>query len=145
MIKYIIQVRKYYPEFTESELFIPEQDARLCWVLEDKQQPHGVKVDGKTCLPEGIFDVAITFSNRFQKDMIQLFNQPDMTVQKHGIKFTGARVHGGNSVDDSDGCPLVNKNTDHKGKQWGSYSAEITILVQSYIKFGHRVRWMIVS
>jgi len=142
-IVFINQVRKYHPAFTESELFIPGKTERFCYVLEDKKQPYGVKVDKETCIPEGVYNVTITFSKRFQKDMIQLSNQQDLSVEKDGVRFTGVRVHGGNTVDNTEGCPLVNYQTDHNGKSWESASADVLAFVRGCLDKGLTVKWVI--
>ena len=141
-MNFIIQIRKYFKDYTESNLYIDGE--KFCFVLEDKQQPYGVKVDRQTCIPEGIYNVTITFSSRFQKDMIQLSNQQDLSVEKNGIRFVGVRVHGGNDVDDSEGCPLVAYNSDGKGKVWGSASADVLEKVRAMLENG-AVKWVITS
>jgi len=147
MIKtvFFTQVRKYSKEYTQSDLFIPEINERFCYVLEDKQQPYGVKVNAETCIPEAIYNVTITFSNRFKKDMIQLYNTQDLAVEKNGIRFVGVRVHGGNDVDDSEGCPLVGYHVDGKGNIWKSASDDILKIIRGYMDKGIQVKWVIVS
>lgn len=56
------------------------------------------KIQGETAIPSGEYTLAVTFSNRFQKPMIQVMNVPD---------FSGIRWHGGNTVADTEGCLLV--------------------------------------
>ena len=142
MNNFIVQVRKYMKDYTESNLFVDGE--KFCFVLEDKQQPYGVKVYAETCIPEGIYNVTITFSSRFQKDMIQLSNTQDLSVEKNGIRFTGVRVHGGNDVDDTKACPLVAFNSDGSGKIWGSASSQILKKVRAMLDKG-AVRWVITS
>lgn len=55
------------------------------------------KVAGQTAIPAGIYRLAITFSERFQRDTIQVLDVPG---------FTGIRVHPGNKPEDTDGCIL---------------------------------------
>ena len=129
-------------DYTESNLFIDGE--KFCFVLEDKQQPYGVKVYAETCIPEAIYNVTITFSSRYQKDMIQLSNTQDLSVEKNGIRFTGVRVHGGNDVDDTEGCPLVAFNSDGNGNIWGSASSQILKKVRAMLDKG-AVKWVITS
>lgn len=78
-----------------------------CYILEDydrglKQgtpidQIKKIKVYGKTCIPEGTYEIGITFSNRFQKYLPLLINVPG---------FDGIRIHPGNKEEDSLGCLL---------------------------------------
>ena len=78
----------------------------FCYTLEDvvRADPNPgtpeneAKVYGATAIPEGTYDVDITFSPHFQRPMILLKNVPG---------FTGIRVHGGNDHLDTKGCILV--------------------------------------
>lgn len=59
---------------------------------------EGAKINGQTAIPRGRYKVSVTFSNRFQKPMPYL----------HDVHyFEGVRIHGGNTVADTHGCPLL--------------------------------------
>lgn len=83
----------------------------FCYTLEDKDrgliktQPltdiAQKKLFGKTAIPLGKYDLALTFSNRFQKYMPQVLNVPC---------FEGVRIHSGNKAEDTEGCLLVGMN-----------------------------------
>jgi len=92
----------------------------LCYTLEDERRPDGVKVYGKTCIAPGLYEIEITYSNRFKRDMILIKNVKG---------FSGIRIHGGNTAKDTLGCPLVAYNTDYK-KIWGTAEKMITKLVK---------------
>ena len=95
-------------QFTETTtLGTLHVDDRLeCYTVEDRVRvdpnpltpQNEAKVYGATAIPEGTYDVDITFSPHFQKSMILLKNVPS---------FTGIRVHGGNDHLDTKGCILV--------------------------------------
>ena len=143
-MKFIVQKRKYYQNYTESELFVPELNKDI-WVLEDIVRPAGIKFPGETCIPECIMRVSISHSTRFKREMMLLSNQSDFSVEKAGVRFTGIRPHGGNKIDDTHGCPLCNYHTDHKGSQWGRASDEIIKVVKQWLADGEDVFWIITS
>jgi hypothetical protein len=144
-MRYIIQIRKYFPEYTESQLFLPDWEGKPIWVLEDKKQPYGVKVDGMTCIPEGIYNVTVSESTRFKKMMMLLSNQSDGSIKKDGVTFRGVRPHGGNSTDNTEGCPLLNYVNHGNGKMSGRASDDVFRVVNTWIMQGHSVKWIITS
>jgi len=75
--------------------------------LEDVGRPTGVKVYAETCIPEGVYKVTISYSNRFKQPMMLLYNQDDFSIENGGVRFTGIRVHGGTNVEHTAGCPLL--------------------------------------
>lgn len=92
------------PQRTYGELWLMVDDKPvelLGQTLEDtdrKLETGGEKVYGKTAIPRGLYEIKITWSNRFQKFMSEIL----------GVnQFTGVRIHGGNSEVDTDGCPLL--------------------------------------
>lgn len=88
-------VRKVKTE--ESTVGVLSVDGKIeCFTLEDKEREE--KVFGKTAIPVGQYEVGISFSNRFKKDLPILFNVPG---------YEGVRIHSGNTAEDTEGCILV--------------------------------------
>ena len=84
---------------TIGNLYI--EDKLFCWTLEDVVREKGIKIQGKTAIPENIYKLNISYSNRFKRDMIEILNVNN---------FTGVRIHGGNTAEDTEGCILVAHN-----------------------------------
>ena len=141
-MKTIVQLREYHDDFTESELYVEGISTPL-WVLEDVGRPLGTKLPGITCIPEALYKVTISRSTRFEKDMMHLSNAADGSCSKGGVRFTGVRPHGGNKVENTEGCPLCNYHTDHKGSQWGRASDDIFTIVKRWLEAGEEVNWLI--
>ena len=99
--------------FTIGELTVNGE--YICDTLEDKVRPLPdmcpytsknescnckEKVYGKTAIPNGTYELKLTYSNKFKKILPEILNVPH---------FLGIRIHTGNSASDSEGCILVGK------------------------------------
>lgn len=142
MEKVIIHKREeFFDDATVGHVIIEGKE--FCWTLEDSVRDE--KVQGKTAIPYGVYDVEITYSPRFKRDTIQLFNTPDKAVEGNGMRFTGVRVHGGNTVDDTEGCPLVAYNRTGERTIQGRADREIEAIVREWISNGDEVKWEIIK
>lgn len=95
---------------TIGELWV--NNSHLCDTLEDRVRPEGEKVYGQTAIPEGTYEVKLTYSPRFKKILPEILNVPN---------FSGIRIHTGNSSKDTEGCILVG-TWDGKKEDWISDS-----------------------
>lgn len=99
---------------TLGELFL--NGKHFAYTLEDEVRPNGEYVYSKTAIPEGEYRITTSFSNRFKKEMMQLLNVPGGRIQFGGrpVDACGIRIHGGNGINDTEGCPLIGKIQDKK-------------------------------
>jgi hypothetical protein len=90
-------IRKYpHTDCMIGELFVNNKFE--CYTCENIERPE--KIPGVTAIPRGIYEVAITWSNRFKKPLPLLLNVP---------AFEGIRIHAGNTAADTSGCILPGK------------------------------------
>ena len=96
-----------------------------CYTLEDKVRD--VKIAHITAIPKGKYEVAITFSNRFQQLMPLLLNVPN---------YEGVRIHWGNYSKDTDGCILVGstKSVNFIGNSRAQYAKLLALLKKAIAK-----------
>ena len=106
------------PRNTIGHLYIDGEF--FCYTLEDEVRLRGHKVYGKTAIPTGTYKVIVDMSKRFRRYMPRILQVPD---------FTGVRLHGGNTAEDTHGCPLVAFNTDGK-KIWGTAEKKLTAILK---------------
>lgn len=102
-----------------------------CYCLEDTdrglkssmslEEIKALKVYAQTAIPEGRYELIISFSNRFQQYMPLLLAVPG---------FEGVRIHSGNTHADTEGCPLLGqtKADDFVGNSRLAYRAFFKII-----------------
>lgn len=137
----IVQDRvEFGAHHTMSSLTIDDEWA--AWVLEDvvrevKGQPVSQwKIKGLTAIPRGLYEVKITPSARFKRDLPELLNVPG---------FVGIRVHPGNTAADTEGCllPGLDRFAQSVGRSKLAFDS-IFFKIKEAIAKGERVTWDIV-
>ena len=97
--------------FTEGKLLI--DNVFECYTVEDTdrkmEEDLTRKVNGKTAIPKGEYEVVLSMSNRFQKILPEVLNVPG---------FTGIRIHSGNSSVDTEGCIILGSINDKLDDDW---------------------------
>lgn len=105
------------------------------FTLEDvvRETPHQRveewKVRGRTAIPMGIYDVAVTESAHFSA----MAGHPVILPELLNVPgYAGVRIHGGNSAADTDGCILVAWHRLGPTRIQGSASADVVRLIQKH-------------
>ena len=101
--QFVVKRRWFTDEATISDLII--DGFKKCFILEDPVRIE--KIPNVTAIPEGTYELIISYSNRFKKHLPLLLNVPN---------FKGIRMHPGNTADDTSGCllPGIGKSEDNK-------------------------------
>ena len=79
---------------------IEDTDRGLCDDMSEKEILKR-KVKGETAIPTGIYQVLITYSPKYKKQMPLINNVKG---------YSGIRIHSGNTSKDTEGCLIVGKN-----------------------------------
>ena len=85
-------------EYFSDALEDPDRGLTDTMSLEEIQK---IKIKGNTCIPYGTYDIIITYSPRFKKNLPLLNNVKG---------FDGIRIHSGNKPQDTEGCLLPGFN-----------------------------------
>jgi len=96
-------------------------DEYFGYTLEDVTRDE--KVYGETAIDAGTYKVVLTMSSRFKRMMPLLLGVS---------KFTGIRIHGGNTHRNTEGCILVAKRRLNSSTIQGSLERELTSKMALY-------------
>jgi hypothetical protein len=109
----------YTKQATLGKMYIDGE--YFCYTLEDTVRPNGIKVKHHTAIPEGTYKVTLTYSNRFKRIMALIQDVP---------MFSGIRIHGGNTHENTSGCPLIAYNKLADDKIQGTAEKDFTLKVK---------------
>lgn len=100
-------------KYTIGQLFINFK--YVCDTLENPDRLYlGLpKVKGNTAIPTGRYEVVLNnYSPKFgKKEPYKSLSNGCVPLIKNVPDFAGVRIHIGNTAEDTDGCPLVGRNT----------------------------------
>jgi hypothetical protein len=111
-MKIKVDRRDLFENYTIGKMYVDGVDIRT-FTLEPTVRASGVKIPGKTAIPAGTYQVIVSFSNHFQKDLPLLTFVPG---------FDGVRIHPGNTDADTEGCILVGR--DWNGQDFVGHSRD---------------------
>lgn len=132
--------RKYKkPGYSIGKLYI--NGFYFCDTLEDKdrglkqsmelKELKKLKVAKETAIPTGSYELIISYSKKFKRDLIAVIDVP---------AYSGIRIHSGNTAKDTEGCILVGKNKE-VGKVINSryYYENLHLMVKDALERGEKV------
>lgn len=136
--------RKYCKkEYTIGNLYI--NGVFYCNILEDPVRDFNkngifdcgeIKIKGSTAIPYGEYNIIVTYSPKFKRELPILLNVP---------AFDGIRIHRGNTNKDTEGCLLPGENKE-RGKVINStkYELDLTNKIKTELSKGKKVKIKIV-
>jgi hypothetical protein len=147
-----VQLLRYNSEndYTDGMFFIDGKF--ICYSIEDEQRSK--KVWGETCIPNGVYDIALRREGRFHtrytskfgsfhKGMLCVSNAPHWKIITPEMSFQYILIHIGNDDDDTAGCLLpgltANANEGKIGNSTGAYRKLYSIISKALLK-GEEVR-----
>lgn len=99
----------------------------ICYVLEDEvrevdgQPVASWKIKGETAIPAGEYRITLEHSPRFGANTLTVHDVPG---------FVGVRIHAGNTVADTEGCPLLGMAINAQGIVGGTSAPAVKLVKQ---------------
>jgi hypothetical protein len=100
----------------------------VCYTLEDEvreiegQPAADWKIKGATAIPSGEYRITLENSPRFGPNTLTVHNVPG---------FVGVRIHAGNTVADTEGCPLLGMAVNAHGIVGGTSGPAVKLVKQA--------------
>lgn len=89
------------------------------------------KIDGKTAIPPGRYEIRDTYSPKFKRKVLELVGVPG---------FQGIRIHSGNTAEDTEGCLILGEVQTKNGvAQSAKAMARFNKFVRGELAQGKRV------
>lgn len=108
--KILIERFKYTARATFSRISL--NGVFICYLMEDTLRPYGVKVYEETGIPAGFAALKLKVSPKFGLVPFIYDNKDEKTYNAEGVKFTYLRIHSGNFIKETLGCPLTGTSYD---------------------------------
>lgn len=100
-IEVVLQREVFSPKFTLGRLTVDGKHfAYTCEDCDRELEAGGVKIPKQTAIPRGYYRLTVRYSNRFKRLMPEIVGV---------IQFVAILVHGGNTADDTEGCPVIGR------------------------------------
>lgn len=99
----------------------------ICYTLEDEvrevegQSVATWKIKGETAIPAGEYRITLEHSPRFGPNTLTVHDVPG---------FVGVRIHAGNTVADTEGCPLLGMAVNAQGIVGGTSGPAVKLVKQ---------------
>lgn len=135
-IDFLLLRSTFADEFTLGTLF--QGDWFIGFTCEDRDrhlEAGGAKVPKRTAIPRGYYQMTVSMSSRFKRLMPELLDVP---------QFSGIRIHGGNTHEDTEGCPLLGAEKTMTGvRDCKEVNARLIKLIQGIEAQGNEA-WVVV-
>ena len=93
-----LQIYRHWKTDSSTIGILSVDNRFFCFTLENPLEKNGVKIKGKTAIPAGHYKMVLDYSPKFKCVTPRLLGVP---------RYTDIRIHVGNFIKDTDGCPLV--------------------------------------
>ena len=111
---------RFTDESAIGEILTPA-GKHICFTLEDKVQPEGAKIPGRTAIPYGTYRITMDWSPKHRSFQFHILNVPN---------FEGVRIDIANKASEVEGCIAVGLS---RSPNWVGQSEQAFIILGSLI------------